>query len=407
MHKVAAVIGMNYGDEGKGHITNYLSGPKTLNVRFNGGAQAAHAVFLSDNRSHIFHHYGSGTLQGARTLFGSHFIVNPIIFAQETYSLSEKVGLREVFSDPRCRVTTPFDMVLNQYDSAHHNKTDTCGLGINETVTRSQYKQLNINMQFFMESSDEDLINALNVIEKEYLPFRLDEKELNFKGFHKFLSDESINFNLIVEKFIDLRNWMRDKLILVYPDDALITKFIKKSPERNIVFEASQGLLLDQNRTEFMPYLTRSNTGLTNVLEMLKTFSEPFVFDIYLITRTYLTRHGDGPIWNEHNTPVDNIDESTNPENQYQGKMRYGYLNMEWYHNAIKEMEDSKPKPTMADTIDVGVAMTCCDHVGPEFKYSLVPDGSLVKGKIDDFPKIKLKSYGRFETDIIRVEGSN
>ena len=98
--KAAAVIGMNYGDEGKGHITNYLSNSDTLNVRFNGGAQAAHAVCMADGRSHIFHHFGSGTLKGARTLLANKFIINPMVFAAELYALSAKTDMREVFVDP-------------------------------------------------------------------------------------------------------------------------------------------------------------------------------------------------------------------------------------------------------------------------------------------------------------------
>src|SRR5512139_3851165 len=118
--RATAVIGMNYGDEGKGHMVNYLSDSHTLNIRFNGGAQASHAVFLADGRSHIFHHFGSGSLRGARTLLASHFIVNPIIFVWELKELIPKAPMREVFVDPRCRVTTPYDMTVNEFAAKYH-----------------------------------------------------------------------------------------------------------------------------------------------------------------------------------------------------------------------------------------------------------------------------------------------
>lgn len=406
MSTAIAVIGMNYGDEGKGHIVNYFSDAETLNVRFNGGAQASHAVFLSDGRSHIFHHFGAGSLRGARTLLSSHFIINPVIFASEMWQLSKKVAMREVFIDPRCRVTTPYDMLVNEFISMIKKKNDTCGVGINETVQRSTFRQLKINAKDFFEKSDSEIESILKVIANEYLPFRIKELSLPWSEFETFCSI-ILGDNKAIESFLKLRSWMKEKAVVVWPDDSVVDKFLAKNPSRKIVFEGAQGMLLDQNRKEFMPYLTRSSTGIGNILELLKTVKSPIDLNTYLITRAYLTRHGDGPIWNyiPNTFPFDKIKEETNPENRYQGKMRYGFLSRQWYDKSIIETENriSKDRPICLSNVSVNVAMTCCDHIGKQFYYCENGSGKEIPGNVVDFPRISIISQGKTEKNIKAV----
>ena len=62
------VVGLGFGDEGKGAIVDHLAAvhPVHTVVRYNGGAQAAHNVVLPDGRHHTFHQFGSGTFRGPR-----------------------------------------------------------------------------------------------------------------------------------------------------------------------------------------------------------------------------------------------------------------------------------------------------------------------------------------------------
>lgn len=64
------VIGAQFGDEGKGWLTDHHAarmGGDGIVARFNGGAQAGHTVVASDGRRHVFSHVGSGALTGAAT----------------------------------------------------------------------------------------------------------------------------------------------------------------------------------------------------------------------------------------------------------------------------------------------------------------------------------------------------
>ena len=79
MKDIKIVIGANFGDEGKGLMTDYFSQkPNSIVVCSNGGAQRGHTVTTSDGIRHVFHHFGSGTFNHASTYLSEDFIVNPI-----------------------------------------------------------------------------------------------------------------------------------------------------------------------------------------------------------------------------------------------------------------------------------------------------------------------------------------
>ena len=79
---IKIVVGANFGDEGKGLMTDYfcrqsaLRGEKCLVVLHNGGAQRGHTVVTPEEHRHVFHHFGSGTFAGADTYLSGDFIVS-------------------------------------------------------------------------------------------------------------------------------------------------------------------------------------------------------------------------------------------------------------------------------------------------------------------------------------------
>lgn len=89
------------------------------------------------------------------------------------------------------------------------------------------------------------------------------------------------------------------------------------------VFEGAQGLCLDSENREFFPHVTRSRTGLHNVRILCR---EAGIDDLeaWYVTRTYLTKHGAGPLPGED--PRLSYEDETNEESVYQGKMRFAPL---------------------------------------------------------------------------------
>ena len=93
-----AVIGANYGDEGKGLMTDYHAAPAGtagIVVRFNGGAQAGHTVTTPEGARHVFSHFGSGSLVGAATFLSRHVVCHPTLFFKEAAALEAAGRLRD------------------------------------------------------------------------------------------------------------------------------------------------------------------------------------------------------------------------------------------------------------------------------------------------------------------------
>lgn len=76
---VRAVIGANFGDEGKGKLVSaYASNWADIVVRHNSGAQAAHTVMCKDGYRHVYGHIGSASVHGVPTFLSKFFVVNSI-----------------------------------------------------------------------------------------------------------------------------------------------------------------------------------------------------------------------------------------------------------------------------------------------------------------------------------------
>lgn len=331
MKDIKIVCGANFGDEGKGLMTDYFSQkPNTIVVCSNGGAQRGHTVTTPDGIRHVFHHFGSGTLNGASTYLPEDFIVNPIIFKQEWDELTKLKFAPVTYVNPNCIVTTPFDMMANQIieESRGKNKHGSCGLGIFETIKRYNAGVTDIN--------------AHNIRDYYFKLFEQKNITLSSEWRKLFLNDG------IFEHFLSDWDFM-NRHVLTISDEYFLNTF------DNIVFEAAQGLLLDQNNTEYFPNLTPSNTGIKNpkrIIESVEWVDEVNIETCY-VSRTYLTRHGAGKFPSECSKRLINeyMFDKTNIPNPHQDTLRCGTLNLkELYERCCKDIGDFKCKKSIAIT---------------------------------------------------------
>lgn len=367
MKKCSVVIGSLWGDEGKGHMTDLLCNePNTLNVRFNGGAQASHTVVTPEGFRHAFRHFGSGTFSGAKTYLASQFIVNMEAFVLEAKKLEEEFLLYPtVFVNPDCIVTTPWDVYINQgiETMRKENRHGSCGFGINETVERSKYERYKITVYDLL--FEYSLIEKLCIIRDEYVPERLEQEygvimsDLPQKYIDLMTNPE------IIDMFIFFKNEFLKK-VRVLGDNVLFTF-------DNVVFEGAQGLLLDKDKKIYYPHVTSSSTGIKTAIDILHKVNVNFSVDIYYMSRCYMTRHGAGPLINElTNVPYDRVRDLTNIPNEFQGSMRYSYLDIDLLLDAIYEdfylIYKSFHLSHECD-VNLNLVITCIDQLGKEFKY--------------------------------------
>ena len=323
MKTAKIVIGANFGDEGKGLMTDYFAneankqGESCLVVCHNGGSQRGHTVVSHSGLRHVFHHFGSGNFEGADTYLSSEFIVNPIIFNKELSELKRKELITKCFVDKNCYFTTPFDMMINQIveECRGDNKHGSCGLGIFETVIRSRTDK-GYTFYEFANISVYGMRILLDNIATEYLPRRL--KQLGIKNVPTKWVEILSNKNNIIENYINDFLLMLDNVQIVNSD---IT-----DDYNYVIFEGAQGLLLDQNNLSYMPNLTPSNTGIKNPLDIIG--KRKVDIEACYVSRTYMTRHGAGRFDTECDKSDINekIVDLTNIPNQYQDTIRYGML---------------------------------------------------------------------------------
>lgn len=361
MNKCSVVIGSLWGDEGKGHMTSKLCDENTLNVRFNGGAQASHTAISKDGKRHAFSHFGAGSFTGAKTYLTEDFIVNPMAFCMELSELQEKFALCPlVFVNPNAIVTTPWDIYINQAIETvrGENRHGSCGLGINETVVRSEFPEFKITVKDFF--SPTTLKQKFSLIRNEYVPKRL------FEEYGMGLSDLPEEFQ---EAFNDQTNlamflFFVDEFTsnVTIRDDNILKKFDE------VVFEGAQGLLLDQNNQEYFPHVTTSNTGIQNVLKTLSNVDFRGQMDIYYMSRCYLTRHGAGPFPREVcGKPYVRVYDPTNVRNEFQGSIRFAYMDFDILTSAINKDLLHLINTTIPHTVNL--AFTCLDQIVEDSFY--------------------------------------
>lgn len=328
MKDIKIVIGANFGDCGKGLMTDYFSQkPNSIVVCSNGGAQRGHTVTTLDRIRHVFHHFGSGTFNHASTYLSEDFIVNPIIFKQEYDELMKLGYIPNVYIDQDCMLTTPFDMMANQIieENRGKNKHGSCGLGIFETIKRYKAGITDVDdhiREYYLEQFERENI----ILTDEWSRIFLD--------------------NGIFEHFLDDWDFMNNHSLAI-SDNYFLNQF------DNIVFEAAQGLLLDQNNTEYFPHLTPSNTGIKNPKKIIKNvcWNDELNIETCYVSRTYLTRHGTGKFPSECDKNQINkyIFDKTNIPNPFQDTLRYGTLDLkELYNRCSNDAGDFGNKKALA-----------------------------------------------------------
>lgn len=331
---IKVVVGANFGDEGKGLMTDCfchqssVKGEKCLVVLHNGGAQRGHTVVTPEGGRHVFHHFGSGTFVGADTYLSEDFILNPMVFRQEWEELKTLGVSPKVYINPYCKVTTPFDMILNQMKEevrfkSSNSRHGSCGMGIYETLKRNY---CSFSAKGWSKNTWELNRTYLKRIKDDYLLKFVDNMP-------KYIVDEwadIISSEMLIENYISDMEFMFSHSVFS-KEREVVRRY------NCLVFEGGQGLLLDQNNTEYYPHLTPSNTGITNPLKIIDRLGGVSEIEVCYVTRAYLTRHGAGRLDGECDKAEINPDmkDLTNVPNPHQGTLRYAKLNEKYLEECI------------------------------------------------------------------------
>lgn len=325
MKEIKAVIGKNFGDEGKGQTVNDLCcGRDALVVRHNGGAQAGHTVEEGDFRF-VFHQLGSGSYQDCPTFWAETFLPDLLKLGEEMEALAMFSRITHVYAAPDCACTTVYDVLLNSLTEKLRGseKHGSCGMGIFEAVLRSREESFRLSLREFMEGDASSILEKLHIIRENYAKPRLEKLRAENPGqferkdisvWAELICDDNVLCNAAEIMWENFRKY-------VIPSGF---KCLADQYER-IIFENAQGLMLDWDNEEYYPNLTASHTGLKNVAALLEELSTPYSLTVIYVTRTYVTRHGAGRL--DYECSRDEINfrmyDATNVPNPWQDVLRY------------------------------------------------------------------------------------
>ncbi|MBL1178326.1 adenylosuccinate synthase [Pantanalinema sp. GBBB05] len=271
------VIGAQWGDEGKGKITDLLSKSADVVVRYQGGVNAGHTVVVKDQTFKL-HLIPSGILYpDTECIIGCGTVIDPNVLIGELDQL-EQLGIStaNLLISETAHVTMPYHRLIDQASEERRgdHKIGTTGRGIGPT---------------YADKSERTGIRMIDLMDPDLL-----RKKLRWTVEYK---------NVILEKLYNLPPLDPQAIIdeyLVYADrlrphviDSSLRIYDAIQRKRNILFEGAQGTLLDLDHGTY-PYVTSSNPVAGGAC--VGTGVGPTMIDRVIgVAKAYTTRVGEGP----------------------------------------------------------------------------------------------------------------
>ncbi len=271
------VVGLQYGDEGKGKITDVLSAKSDYVVRFQGGDNAGHTVYAGEEKF-VLHLLPSGVLQcKGKCIIANGVVVNPKAFLKEIGQIEEK-GMRtdHVFISRRAHVIMPYHILLDTYREEEaggtHIGTTKKGIG---PCYEDKIARIGIRMV--------DLLNP-EVLEEKI------RKNLKIKNslFEKYFEKPTLEFDEIYKEFLELGEKLKDRIV---DTEVELNQAIHDG--KNILFEGAQAAMLDIDFGTY-PYVTSSSPTTGGVCTGAGV-PPTSLQNLIGVAKAYTTRVGEGP----------------------------------------------------------------------------------------------------------------
>ncbi len=325
----AVVNGLALGEESKGNTVQALVRELSAHTVWrSGGWQGGHHIIADGGREMALSHFGAGVFEGANTYL-KHMVISPVELFQEALEL-EKLGvpnpLDHIFIDENCLVTTPFHSGISRTREVLRglNKKGTIGKGVGEAVIDSDNPELAIRAGEF---SDRKTI--LRKVENIRLAKLRAAQELlaSYEG----APPDRIYSEMSVLRDKDLVSLVADAfvyasdLIKITGDDYL-DELLKK--DGSIVNEVSHGAL-HHPQYGFVPHVTQIDPTSGDVLDTLRSHNYSGKIIRLGVVRSYLTRHGAGPLVSSDSKLTKQLTEThNNAANDWLGEFRTGYFDV-------------------------------------------------------------------------------
>ena len=282
------VIGAQWGDEGKGKITDLLSRSADVVVRYQGGNNAGHTVVVGD-RTFKLHLIPSGILYPkTECIIANGTVIDPKVLLQEVDRLTELgISTDNLFIAQTAHVTMPYHCVLDRAaeEQRAEHKIGTTGRGIGPTYA-DKAERVGIRIM--------DLVDAKRMPKK--LRWAIEQKNIVLQ---KLYNLEPLDVDAIIEEYRGYADRLRPYVV-----DASLKIDAAIRERRNILFEGAQGTLLDLDHGTY-PYVTSSNPVAGGAC--IGAGVGPTCIDRVIgVAKAYTTRVGEGPFPTELHDDIGN-----------------------------------------------------------------------------------------------------
>ena len=271
------VVGTQWGDEGKGKITDFLAEQADVIARFSGGNNAGHTIQFG-GETYKLHLVPSGIFYKDKlAVIGNGVVVDPVALLKELDGLNERgISTDNLRISNRAQVILPYHLAQDEYEERRRgdNKIGTTKKGIGPA---------------YVDKAQRIGIRMADLLEKETFERRLKEnieyKNAYFKG---MFNETCPTFDEIFDEYYAAGQRLKDYVT----DTAKILDDANVADEK-VLFEGAQGVMLDIEHGTY-PFVTSSNPVAGNVT--VGTGVGPTsVSKVIGVCKSYTSRVGDGP----------------------------------------------------------------------------------------------------------------
>ena len=320
LSKITTIVGAQWGDEGKGKITDFFASDSDYVVRFHGGNNAGHTVIVN-GKTFKLHLIPSGVIYGEPlSVIGNGVVVDPKALINEIGYLKNKGIEPKLMVSDRAHVIMPYHIALDGALSNHQEDlaAGSTNRGIAPVYADKMYR---------------NGIRMIDLLEPDVFNEKL-SKGYNFnKGLIENALGRSLDYTKkeIYETYIEY-----GKILKPYISDVSVELFEAYNKGKNILFEGAQGMSLDVDHGIY-PYTTSSNTAAGHV-SIGTGVSFKSVNRTIGVVKAYLSRVGESPLPTElKDKTADYIRESGGEYGTTTGRpRRIGWLDLVQVRQAVR-----------------------------------------------------------------------
>ena len=273
-----AVIGGQWGDEGKGKVIDYLAGESDCVVRYAGGNNAGHTV-VNERGEFQLHLVPSGICwPGVTGIIGNGVVVNPDVLLGEIGGLQERgIDTSQLFVSDRAHVIMPYHVLLDalQEEERGRGAIGTTGQGIGPA---------------YVDKASRDGIRVGDLLDGEQLPGRvLSAVEKKNRVITGVYGGEPVDVDEALRR---CREWGEKLRAQVRPTEQLVQDLLEQG--KRILLEGAQGTLLDIDHGSY-PYVTSSSSSIGGAITGLGINAQS-IKGVVGVFKAYSTRVGSGPM---------------------------------------------------------------------------------------------------------------